>query len=693
MTLYLFSVAFLLASACVMGIWAVVFSLVPPHKRRNRYANYCGALAACGACIAGFIGVVWLSWNPDTPAEIAVLPWGLPFGAMSIRLDLLSRIFLLPIFGLGAVCALSGVVALRHERASEHNLATHWFFYLLLLLGMATVVCAGDAVFFLLAWEVMSLAPFFLIDFNDRESKVRDAAWIYLAAAHLGAVFLIAFFVGIWQFSGQTGLDPHLVSRDLAGVAPVYKSVLFLLAVIGFGAKAGIVPMHVWLPDAHPAAPSHVSALLSGAMINVGLYGIIRAVTWLAGPPGEIPGVLGAMPAWWGWLLLVAGLLTAFIGIVKAMGQGNLKRLLAYSSVENMGLMLMGVGCGLLGVSSGNAWTALLGFGGALLHMLNHAGFKGLLFLCAGEVLHSSGTLRMELLGGLQKKMPLLGCLFALGAASIACLPPFSGFVGEFALFLALGNGATAYGVELQLGLLLSCGVLALISGLACALYVHAYGMVFLGLPRSGFAVNAHVPDVRGVWPLLFPAAACVAGGILAPFFWEVCSSAAICAAPLPGELLKECFEVSDAIAPSFVCIALLGGVAIAASAVLWLVRGKLLARREVGVRETWGCGYQASSARIQYTPYSFTQPLAAIFGPIMGLSRRGEPVEGYFPKRGSLGLSAPDRFRVHVFTPLFEWVERLCNACKVIQHGKISIYILYIIIIVICLFIWGLNA
>lgn len=674
-----------------MGLWALAFSITPPNKRVNRRANLFGAGSAALACLIGFLGAISIPWQYDLPPLSANLPWGLPFGKLDLALDSLSAIFLLPIFGLGFVCAFSGGIALRHERASEHNIAAHWFFYLLLLFGMASVVCAADAIFFLLAWEVMSLAPFFLIDFNDRESKVRDASWTYLTAAHLGAVFLIAFFIGIWQATGQTGLDAATVYGALGDSDSSFRSILFVLAIIGFGAKAGLAPMHVWLPDAHPAAPSHVSALLSGAMINVGLYGIIRAISLLCGPNVATAGVIGSAPGWWGWLLLVAGLCAGFLGIIKALGQGNLKRLLAYSSVENMGLMVMGIGCGLIGASCGNAWVAFLGYAGALLHMLNHAGFKGLLFLCAGEILHSTGTIRMELLGGLQKRMPVVGGLFALGAASIACLPPFSGFTGEFSLCIGLANGAAAFGVERQLGLLLALAALALISGLACALYVNAYGTIFLGQPRTGFATKAHAPGLDIIWPLFIPALACVCGGLLAPVFFDIAAIPALLAAPLPGGLFKACLEAKDAIAPSFMYISLFGiGLVILAFAI-WQGRKALLGDKKPRPRPTWGCGYQASSARIQYSEYSFTQPLAAIFGPIMGLTAHGGRVKGIFPAPSSLGLSAPDRIRSHVFTPIFEAIERVCNACKIIQHGKINIYILYIIAIVICLLIWGL--
>lgn len=693
MSFYLTGLAILLAGALIMGIWAIIFSLVPPKRRLNGKSNLCGAGIAAVACVFGFAGAMAGSWNLTAPPQIISLPWGLPFGALVLNMDALSRIFLLPVFGLGFVCACSGALAVRHEKASEHNLAAHWFFYIMLLLGMALVACAGDAILFILSWEIMSLAPFFLIDFNDRDSTVRDAAWTYLVAAHLGAVFLIAFFVGLWQATGQTLLIPAETAKALKDAGSGVLSVLFILSIVGFGAKAGLAPMHVWLPEAHPAAPSHISALLSGGMINLGFYGVIRSVSLLAGPSGADAGILGLIPSWWGWLLVVMGLCTALLGILKAHGQGNLKRMLAYSSVENIGLMFTGFGCGLVGLSCGDAWVAFPGMAGALLHMLNHAGFKGLLFLCAGEVLHSARTLRMELLGGLQKRMPIVGYFFALGAASIACLPPFSGFMGEFAIFLGLANGATAPYVEQQLGLLLTLGVLALVSGLACALYVKAYGIVFLGTPRTGFAANAEPAGYRIVWPLLIPAAACAAGGLLAPAFFDISTGPALLSMPLPSELLRSCEEASGIIRLAFFNIAVFSGLIMLTIIVCVFVRQKILAKHKVHIGPTWGCGYQASSSRIQYSEGSFSEPLARIFGSVMGIIKHGDPVQGIFPKTASLGLSAPDKIRQLIFTPIFEMVERVCNACKIIQHGKINLYILYILATVVALLIWGLHS
>lgn len=708
MVLYLAALCVFLCAALVLGLLAVAASLRPPRTRASRRVNALGAACAAAGCLLGLAGTlqvlagqtVWLVGGRGAAGELLRLPWGLPAGTFTLEMDALSGFFLLPVFGLGLVCALCGGLALRGERPAEHNLAAHWFFFLLLLLGMACVMCARDAILFLLAWEIMSLAPFFLIDFNDGDSAVRDASWVYLVAAHLGAVCLLAFFVLLWQATGQTALSPLADSQALTDCGPGVQAALFLLAVAGFGAKAGIAPLHVWLPEAHPAAPSHVSALLSGAMINAGLYGLIRVTGLLAGPPNHAPGAIGPVPEWWGWLLLGLGIATALLAILKALGQSNLKRLLAYSSVENMGLMFMGAGAGLIGIATGDAWIALLGMGGALLHMLNHAGFKGLLFLCAGEVLHATGTVRMELLGGLQRRMPLVGAAFALGAAAIACLPPLSGFASEFVLAMALVDGATLPGVERQLGLLLTLVAMALVSGLAAALYVKAYGITFLGEPRSGFAANAHAPGWRVLWPLALPAAACVAGGLCAPWFFDLASATAMTAAPLPRGLMAGALETQAGMEHSLALVAMLGGAGAGLAFCLFAARGLVLRKRGVARHVTWGCGYQASSARIQYTDASFSEPLARLFAPVMGLRISGgegcaqaaPPVpRSLFPERLRLGVSAPDRLRTLVFTPLFEGVERICNACKILQHGRIHLYILYILATLVALLVWGL--
>jgi len=686
MFLFITAIGILAASAVLCALLAVR----PPSKATGRTASVVGVLGAFAGCAAGLYAVASGPWAGH---ESLQLPLALPVGTCALGMDALSRLFLLPVFGLGLTCAAAGGIALRHEEPERHNLAAHWFFFHMLLIGLALVMTARDAVLFMLAWEIMSLAPFFLIDFNDGDSKVRDASWVYLVAAHLGAVALMAFFTLLWQITGDTSLEAlqggaalaRAMEQTSAYSGPGLLTTLFVLAVLGFGAKAGLAPLHIWLPEAHPAAPSHISALLSGAMINAGFYGILRSVGMLA--------PAGATPEWWGWALLLLGLGTALMGILKATAQSNLKRLLAYSSIENMGLMVMGLGAGLIGQSCGNAWIAVLGFSGALLHMLNHSAFKGLLFLCAGEVLHATGTVRMQHLGGLQKRLPLLGAAFAIGAAAIACLPPFNGFAGELVLGLSLLDGPALSGVERQVGLLLALAGLACISGLAAALYAKAYGIAFLGEPRSEMAANVHPLSWRTLWPLALPAAVCLAGGLAAPCFFDLAAGAAHSALPLPPHLQQAGLNGLARAHASLGAAAVIGGAGLALALIFLLVRKCLLKKRAVEAMPTWGCGFQAGSARIQYTDAGFSEPTAKIFAPAMGLKTQLHMDDGIFPKHGELSVTAPDRLRSGLFTPLFSAVESICNACKVIQHGKIHLYILYILATVVGLLVWGLRS
>ena len=602
----LFVLAIVLLGVAAVALLALAG--LPPSIRVARLANVLGPGCVVAACGLGLAGVFSGPWELILQFSLS---WGLPLGEFSLGLDPLTRLFLLPVFGLGAVCALSGGLSLRKTRPEEHNLAAHWFFYVLLVAGMAVVLAAQE---------------------------------------HSS-----------------------------------YTSALFLLGLLGFGAKSGIAPMHVWMPEAYPAAPGHVAGLQSGAMINAGLYGILRGFDFLGQPVDA--------PLWWGWCILVLGLATALMGILKALAQSNLKRLLAYSSVENVGIMLVGIGAGVLGAASGHPWIATLGFAGMLFHMLNHSAFKGLLFLCAGEVQQATGTVAMNRLGGLQKRLPLVGGLFLLGAASIACLPPFNGFAGEFVLALSLLDGASLPTVELQLGLLLSLVILGLVSGLALAAYTKAYGITFLGDARSEAAQHPHAAGWRTLWPLLFPAAACVCGGLLAGRCFELVAPTAQIAAHLPPLAELSGARAVDEVGHILDIIAAVGGAVVLLTALLLFVRCRLLRRRSVECRETWGCGYQFGTPRIQYTEASYSEPLGRLFGSVMGLKITEKGGEGLFPGKASLTIAAPDRVRTSLFTPLFEAIERLCNALKIVQHGKIYLYILYILVTLVALLIWGMHA
>ena len=340
-------------------------------------------------------------------------PWPVPYGEFFIELDPLSAWFLLPTFLLSALSAIYGVGYLR-PWLGRRSLGPVWFFYGLLVLGMMLVLLARNAVLFLFAWELMAVASFFLVTFEHERPSVREAGWIYLVATHLGTAFLLAFFLLLGRETGSMDFDVWAAQGiHTQGLA----SVLFLLAVVGFGTKAGFMPLHVWLPEAHPAAPSHVSALMSGVMIKTGIYGLLRAFTFLGTPP-----------LWWGWLLIAIGLTSGVLGMLFALAQHDLKRMLAYSSVENIGIIALGLGVGLLGMSTASPLLMVLGFGGALLHVLNHALFKGLLFLGAGAVVQRTGTHEIDQLGGLLKRMPWTAAAFLVGAVAISGLAAIERF-------------------------------------------------------------------------------------------------------------------------------------------------------------------------------------------------------------------------------------------------------------------------
>ncbi len=381
-----------------------------------------GAVAGCGLALGqaaeALVGGQVVSFRAA---------WDVPLGSVYLVLDPLAAVFVAAIALVSGLAAIYGSLYLAHYEGRK-NLGVSWLFFNVLVASMLLVVLARNGVFFLVCWEVMSLASFFLVLFEAERDGVCRAGWTYLVATHLGTAFLLALFAFLGRDAGSLDFDLFRATPDVANVA-------FLLAVAGFGTKAGFIPLHVWLPEAHPAAPSHVSAVMSGVMIKTGIYGLARTLTFL-GPP----------PSWWGWVLVGIGASSGLLGVLFALAQHDLKRLLAYHSVENIGIITMGLGVGLLGVSYGSPAMMALGFAGGLLHVVNHAVFKSLLFLGAGAVRHATGTLEIDHLGGLLKRMPQTGFAFLVGAAAICGLPPLNGFVSEFLIYLGAFSGLVVAG-------------------------------------------------------------------------------------------------------------------------------------------------------------------------------------------------------------------------------------------------------
>jgi hydrogenase-4 component B len=462
--------------------------------------------------------------------------------------------------------------------------------------------------------------------------------------------------------------------------APALAGLAFVLAVVGFGTKAGFMPLHVWLPEAHPAAPSHVSAVMSGVMIKTGIYGLVRLLV-LLGPP----------PAWWGWLLLVIGVTSGVLGVLFALAQHDLKRLLAYHSVENIGIIALGLGLGTLGVASGMPALAVLGYGGGLLHVLNHALFKGLLFLGAGSVLHGAGTREIDRLGGLLRRMPWTGVCFLVGAAAISGLPPLNGFVSEFLIYLgAFGSlGDSAGQVIPAIPGLVAIGALALIGGLATACFTKAFGIVFLGEPRSAHAALAHEAGPAMRLPMVLLAAACVGVGLFPVAAVFALTPALLLVARQPE---AKVMAILAAAADPLRMIAVGGAILLTIVISLMLLRRRLLAGRSVEETGTWDCGYARPTARMQYTASSFAQPLTELFALVLRTRIRLSLPEGFFPRRAALHTDTPDVFFDLLFRPVFTGIERALDRLRVLQQGRIQVYVLYIVLTLIALMVWKLG-
>ncbi|MBU1412858.1 hypothetical protein KKD52_13505 [Myxococcota bacterium] len=602
--------------------------------------------------------------------------WAMPLGAFHFGMDALSAWFAGAILLLSSLAAVyaSGYLRDQEERRST---GVFWFHYLLLVASMIAVVTARNGILFLLAWEAMALTSFFLVIFDHEEESVRRAGWIYLVATHVGTAFILVLFALLGRASG---------SLDFAGFGAVAAhreaaSVVFVLAIIGFGTKAGFMPLHVWLPEAHPAAPSPVSALLSGVMIKTGIYGLVRVLTFLGTPP-----------AWWGWLLIAIGAVSGILGVLFALAQSDLKRLLAFSSVENMGIVTMGLGVGLLGISARDPVMAILGFSGALLHVLNHAVFKGLLFLGAGAVVHATGLRNMESLGGLYKRMPFAGTTFLVGSAAISGLPPLAGFVSEFLIYVAAFAGIVRAQDTIALsGAIVTVGALALIGGLALACFAKAFGVIFLGEPRSEQARHAHPTGRAMRFPMLLLAILCLALGLGGPFLLPLLATVTAPITGLPPEVSRVVVRETPALSVLWMLSAVTGGLILLA-ALLYALRARLLSGREIGSSGTWDCGYVAPTARMQYTASSFADPVLKMFGAFMGTRSRFNPPEGLFPEGSSFSSETPDVSQERIYTPLFSRLEQVMARLRMMQHGLLHLYILMIVVSLLALLVWKLG-
>ena len=643
--IFFIGVALMLAGAVAAGV-----------LRRHAAADRIFNLLVLGGCLtSGATAIAVLI----TGRRVAVtVPSTAPGGNWTFALDPLAAVFVATTCFVGACCVAFGTPYLAEERAHRPVWYAHTVFAVLIA-SLALVVTAQAVVPFLIAWELMAIGSYLIIVFEDEKADARRAGLIYIIATHTGTLGLFAMFASwgahasAWSFAALAAAAPSL---------PHHGGVVLALAVLGFGFKAGFVPLHFWLPPAHSAAPAHVSGLLSGIIIKTGIYGLLRVVTMLGGAP----------PPWWGWAMLGLGVVSGVLGVLWALAQHDIKRLLAYHSVENIGIIGIGIGIGSLGATYGHPGIAVLGYAGALLHTVNHALFKSLLFLGSGAVYHATGTRDMEVLGGLAKRLPYTWVAFFIGATAIIGVPPLNGFVSEWLVYVGLFRSAQSRDT-LRLAAL-GVPALALIGALALACFAKVSGVVFLGHARSARARDAHEVPRALLLPMFVLAGACVLLGFAPGFgILAVVDTAATVAGGMPNATVEALEVVRDSAWVSGVALALLALLAMG-----WLVRRVLLRRRVVRAVETWGCGYPLPSPRMQYTASSFAAPLLSTFGPLSGVVETSS-ASAFHTEPVDLVL---DRSAI----PAWHWVRRTAMRLRPIQQGRLHIYLLYVMVAVVVL-------
>ncbi|HUY33317.1 MAG TPA: proton-conducting transporter membrane subunit [Pirellulales bacterium] len=656
----------------LMAIAAIGFSGVPGVllDRRGGAGQGLAAILAGGGAVVGIGKVVeWLAIGGTLEAHY---PWPLlPGVTFHPAVDVISAIFLLPVF----VLALTGsVYGLGYWRQAEHrdNGRKLRLFYGLCPAGMALLVVARNSVMFLLGWEIMALAAFMLVTTEDDQAAARRAGWIYLVATHIASLSLFAMFGLLWAARGTFDWLPP--DPDAAPLDMNTATAVFLLALVGFGFKAGVMPLHFWLPGAHATAPSHVSALMSGVLLKMGIYGLVRVTSLFPDPP-----------LWWGAALLALGVLSGVLGIACACGQHDLKRLMAYSSIENIGIIVMALGLAMIGRAWDRYDWVVLGLAAALLHVWNHSLFKALLFFCAGSVVHACGTRELDSLGGLSRPMPATALLFFLGAVAICGLPPLNGFVSEFLLYngllstLGIGEGPKWSAAALAVP------ALGLIGALAAAAYIKAYGTAFLGAARSESARHAHEAPRTMLAPMACLAAACVLLGLFPMWITPLLDRAVgVWAWEAAGSGLKPVATLAPLGTVGAMGLALLAAVALLA-----VVLRLLLRRGEVESSVTWGCGYSAPTARMQYTSSSFAEMLGKLFAWVPPAHSRGPRIQALFPPEARFDSAAVDERGEELRIPAPRLLVRPLHWYRAGREAGVQVYLVCMFVVLLALLVW----
>lgn len=592
---------------------------------------------------------------------------------LSFLFDPLSIFFLFIIALISLPSAIYSIGYMKGEYSPARKMFA-WILFAAFVFSMALVVTVSNAFTFLIAWEAMSLVSYFLVTFDNKNERSIRAGTIYIVMTHIGTAFILAAILILYKYAGSFDFQ---VIKSAANTIPDHvKDLVFIFFLIGFGTKAGVVPMHVWLPYAHPQAPSHISSLMSGVMIKTAVYGILRFVIF----------ILGVQSLWWGNLVVIAGLASCIVGVMYALMENDLKRLLAYSSVENMGIILLGVGVSMIFLKAGRPAIAILAMCAGLYHLLNHAVFKGLLFLCSGAVYKATGTRNMEKMGGLIKRMPWTAVSFLFGAMAIAAVIPFNGFVSEWLTFQSLFLGATISPIGYKIFMGIAASLLALTGGLAASTFVKAFGMVFLAMPRSKNCEDAVDAPSAMIAPLVFLSVLTLVLGLAASGIIKLLVTVS---GYVSGAITSDInFSLNNfTLMPHGNNVAYLSSPLIALMLVLtaiFVILGIRLGfgKNRITKAETWGCGYYDLDSRTEYTGTAFSKPFRIAFNFFLLPYSKTEKIRDshYHVKSFKYEVFTVPVFKRYIYEPALSLLFRTAHFMRRIQPGVINIYIAYIL-------------
>ena len=625
------------------------------------------------AAFAVFVNSLITSWLAFPALNGQIVEFsifaGTFLGDVAIRIDGLSAWFILIINFTSLTGVFYGIGYLKAYANPASKLTLHWSLFILFHLSMVWVCMLQNGFVFLLAWEVMSLTSMLLVIFDHHKAQTLKAGINYLVQMHISVVLLTIGFIWVYSTTGSFSFDA--IGSFFLSNNNIW---LFLVFFAGFGLKAGFIPFHTWLPHAHPAAPSHISGVMSGVIVKLGIYGIIRMITFLNSDFVLL-----------GEIILSISVLTGIYGILNATVHRDFKRMLAYCTIDNIGIIGIGIGIGLIGIGNSSPVMFFLGFGGALLHVLNHSLFKSLLFYSAGSVFQQCHTRDMEQLGGLIKRMPRTAAIFLVGALAIGGLPPFNGFVSEFIIYSGLIEGIHVNSLSQIILLVLSLAGLSIIGGLSLLTFTKTFGTIFLGQPRTELQQQPKEVSFIMLVPQYIIIAIMLSIAFLPVFYLKIIGNVLATLNPIAADL-----SVLPVYAGTISSISLYSILLILIAGLIWFVRSQVMKNRIVIKDATWGCGYVAPKSRMQYTGKSFSKPLGKILNFLLIEKKHFEELTPgeIFPKKRSYFSHYHDFFETNLIDRITQRLIYSANYFSFIQNGRIQSYVLYGIIFILAMFI-----